>query len=279
MSKYFIVSPYVNSVGKDTINKIQKEKQAAANKITKERRSANKEALSKDCELKNISGSVVVKIDLQHKNWHTFSDGTTIRRERQFNEFNRRITEPVNAIVVSADDIPAGAEILIHPNCIHDTHRIFNYKPLSGKEEGSDVKYYSIKEDECFLWLDEHGVWQPLAPYATALRVFKPYKGLITGLPPEKIKDVLWVTSGELAGRAVKTLTHCDYCVIFQGIAGKEDTRIRFRPFGDPKTKREEEAIAILWDETSKVLNGEYLVGYETSDATTLKNISDAKNS
>jgi hypothetical protein len=267
MSKYFIVNPYAVSIDKELKNKNQKEREDVGKKITKERIGANKEVLSQECDLKNISGSVVVKIDLQHKNWHTFSDGTTIRRERQFNEFNRRITEPVNAIVVSADDIPAGAEILIHPNCIHDTHRIFNYKPLSGKEEGSDVKYYSIKEDECFLWLDEHGVWQPLAPYATALRVYKPYSGLIVGMPPEKVKDVLYVTSGELEGKVVKTLTHSDYCVIFQGLAGKEDTRIRFRPFGDPKTKREEEAIAILWDETNKVINGEYLIGYEVSDA------------
>jgi len=228
------------------------------------------------CTLKNIPGSVVVKIDLQNKNWHTFDNGVTIRRERQFNEFNRRITEPVNAIVVSADAIPAGAEILIHPNCVHDTHRIFNYKPLSGKDEGSDVKYYSIKEDECFLWLDEHGIWQPLEPYATALRVFRPYSGLIVGLPPEKVKDVLYITSGELKGKVVKTLTHCDYEVIFMDTNGKEGRRIRFRPFGDQKTKREEEAICIMDSMTEDVSDGKLLIGLSESDATTLNNITHA---
>ena len=65
----------------------------------------------------------------------------------------------------------------------------------------------------------------------------------------------------------VKTLVACDYQIIYQGKNGREENLIRFRPMGDPKNKREEEAIAILNDETKKVLSGEYLIGFTTSDA------------
>lgn len=218
-------------------------------------------------ELKHIEGRVIISVDLEAKNWHTFSNGTKIRRERQFNELNRRITEPVNAIVISGDNIPAGSEILIHPNCTHDVNRIFNYKKLSGNEEASDVKYYSVREQDCFLWLGEEGEWKPLRPYETALRVFKPYKGILDGIDPTVVKDVLYVTSGDLKGQVVKTLKACDYQIVFQDTNGQEGNVIRFRPNGDEAHDREPEAIAILHDYTKKVKSGEYLVGIEVRDA------------
>ncbi len=42
------------------------------------------------------------------------------------------------------------------------------------------------------------------------------------------------------AGKVVATLKAVDYEVIFQDTNGRENRIIRFRPFGDPKTKREE---------------------------------------
>ncbi len=222
-------------------------------------------------ELKHVEGRVVCKIDIEAKNWHTFSNGVKIRRERQYNEFNRRISEPTNAIVISGNEIPSGVEILIHPNAVHDSNRIFNYKKLSGKEEASDVKYYAIRESDCFAWLDEDGTWKPLKPFETALRVYIPYKGLLDGIPPKQIKDCLYVTSGRLSKKVIKTIVASDYEIIFQDITGREGRLIRFRPDGDEKNNREPEAIAILTDITKKVNNGEYLVGISLSDAKPLK--------
>ena len=216
--------------------------------------------------LKHVEGKVIISIDLQGKNWHTFSDGTKIRLERQYNELNKRITEPVNALVISGENIPAGSEILIHHNAPSDTNKITNHASLSGKETGSDIKYYSIPEEQCFLWKDESGEWKPIAPYETALRVFKPYKGFLEGIEPTLLKQTLYCTSGELKGKVVATLEACDYQVVFQDTNGQEGNVIRWRPNGDNKG-REEEAVAIRHDFTKMVEDGELLVGLTKSDA------------
>jgi len=220
--------------------------------------------------LKHVEGKVVISLDKEAKNWHTFTNGTKIRRERQFENLNRRETEPVNAIVISGENIPSGVEILIHPNAASETNQIHNYAKLSGKDLDSDIKYYSIPEDQCFLWYDMNkvdGGWTPFHPYETALRVFKPYSGVIHGIEPTVLKDVLYVISGDLSGKVVATLQACDYQIVFQGKDGREGNIIRFRPYGDEKTGREPEAIALLNDVTEKVHNGEYLVGITVSDA------------
>lgn len=221
-------------------------------------------------ELKHVEGKVVISIDLQGKNYHTFSDGTKIRLERQFDNLNRRYTEPVNAKVVSGEDIPEGTEILIHPNVVHDSNRVFNYCQLSGEETGSDIKYYSAPEEMCFAYLDNRE-WKPLKGFDFGLRVYKPYTGFLHGIEPTQLKDVLWVTTGELKDKAVLTVKAADYMIIFQNTDGREGQLIRFRPFGNEKINREPEAIAILQEVTDKILSGEYLVGLSTSDAKPLE--------
>lgn len=218
--------------------------------------------------LKHVEGKVIIEIDIESKNWHTFANGLKIRLERQYENLNRRITEPVNATVISAKDIPAGVEILIHPNAIIESNRIYNYKKLTG--ENADIQYYSIREDQCFLWRDEDDNWQPLPPYETALRIFKPYEGILLGIEPTLIKDVLYVTSGELKGKCVHTLKSCDYEVVFQDVTGREGRIIRFRPNGDEKHKREPEAVAISHEITDKVNEGMYYVGLTKSDCKTI---------
>lgn len=223
--------------------------------------------------LKHVEGKVIVSIDLQAKNSHTFQDGTKIRIERQFDNFNRRYTEPTNAIVISGKDIPEGVEILVHPNAVADHHKIHNYKKLSGQDLASDIKYYSIPEDMCFFWRDKNDTWQPIPPFETALRVFKPYKGILVGIDPTLLKDTLFVTSGNFKGQVVKTLVSSDYEVIFQDVNGREGRLIRFRPNGCEKTKKEPEAIAILNDETKKVNKGELTVGIGIKDAKPLNEL------
>ena len=106
-------------------------------------------------KLTHVEGKLVVRIDMNYKNSWTFEDGTKIVLERKYDCFDEKYTRPVNAIVVSAGNIPAGSEVIIHHTCTHDTNRVFNYQPLSGEVEASDIRYFSIREDEAFAWYDE----------------------------------------------------------------------------------------------------------------------------
>lgn len=224
-------------------------------------------------KLKYVSGRVIVKIDLDSKESHRFADGTEIAIRKKYDNMNRRETESVNAVVVSAENIREGSEILVHHNAAHEVHQIFDYIPLSGKETADRVKYYSLPESECFLYR-EGASWLPLPGFATGLRVFSPYTGIIEGIAPNRIGDVLYVTSGHLKGKVVYTLKNCDYEIIFQDTTGRENRIIRFRHFEDPdyddKEKREE-VIGIAELFTGKVDAGEYLVGYGPSDAKTVQ--------
>lgn len=220
--------------------------------------------------MKHVEGRVVVSIDMELKNHHTFSDGTKIKLERDYENLNKRQTMPTNAIVISSEYIPKGAEILIHHNSSHDSNRVFDHSNLSGKTEASDVKYFSIPEAECFAW--RNGVeWQPLKGFELALRVFKPYDGLLLGIEPTLIEDVLYVTTGNLKGLVVKTLKACDYQIVYQESNGQEGNIIRFRANGDGVKKYEPEAIAVLHELTDQVNEGRLLVGITISDAKPIK--------
>jgi hypothetical protein len=210
--------------------------------------------------LKHIEGRIVIKVDMEKKNSHTFDNGTTIRLERQYNEFNRRITEPVNAEVISAEYIPVGAEVLIHHNCTHEVNRIYDHTPLSGETEASSVKYFAIPEDDCYAWRDSDGNLQPMKGFQFALRVFQPYKGVIQGIEPTLLKDVLYITTGELAGKVAHVLKASDYQIVFQGQNGREDNVIRLR-HSDTEQLDREEVVAIDHTLTEKVNSGELLVG------------------
>lgn len=220
--------------------------------------------------LSPTSGRVVVKVDTDFKNNHTFSFGLTIRHERQWNNLNKRETQPVNAFVVSSDHIPEGAEILIHHNATHPVCEIFNLKPLSGQEVASTVKYFSIPETQCYLWRLGTEKWQPLKGFATALRVFAPIKTQFYGIAPQLIKNTLFITSGELENKVVHTLKACDYEVIFRNEKGIEEKVIRCRHFPNEKNEREE-ITSIDNNLTDKVNNGEIYVGISVTDAKPLK--------
>lgn len=216
-------------------------------------------------ELKAIHGSVICAIDKDGKNWHTFSDGTKIRLERQWNNLDRSYTEPVNAIVIDAENIPRGSNILCHHNSTHPTYEIFNYKPLGGEEIADSVKYYSIPEHDCFVW--ENGdEWQPLEGFALALRVFEPIKTQFYGIAHKQFKDTLYIYTGEYRGKVCHTVKAADFAIKFQH-KGQEKIVIRCRPNGDAKTKREREVIAINHELTEKVLSGECYVGLSVTDA------------
>jgi len=219
-------------------------------------------------ELKYVQGKVIISVDLESKNSHTFEDGTKIRLERQWNNLNKRETHPVNAIVISGEGMKSGSQILIHPNMTHDTYKIHDYAPLSGQVEGSDIKYYSIPEEQCYAWLDGDE-WKPLKNFDFALRVFIPYTGPIDGIEPSMVKDVLYVSTGEFKGKVVHTLKSCDYEIIFQGTNGREERLIRFRHFPGQEHEREE-VIAVDEYLTKRVNNKELIVGLTPTNATTI---------
>jgi hypothetical protein len=222
-------------------------------------------------KLKAPSNRVIIKVDLESKNSHTFKDGTKIKLERVYDNFNMRYVKPVNAEVVDAKDIPAGAEILIHHNATHDTYKIFNYqRPTT--EASSDIQYFSIPIEECFMWREGKGsIWNALNNFVTALRIFKPYKGMLQGIEPEVMNNKLYITSGELKGRAVNTVISSDYEIIYQNDDGTEGRIIRLRYFPDGNDRNE--IIAINDNMTELVESGELLVGYNKSDAKQLKEV------
>lgn len=216
--------------------------------------------------LKHIEGRVVCSVDLEGKNWHTFADGTKIRLEREYNEFNRRITQPVNGTVISAEHIPEGSEILIHHNALHEVNRVYDYKRLSGEDVASDVKYYSLPETDCFAWRDKDGELKPMKNFAFALRVYEPYKGVLQGILPKIVPNVLYITTGELTGLVCHVLKAADYEIIYQGQSGREERIIRCRYFPDEINEREE-IVAISNSLTKKVNDGSLIIGLSVSDA------------
>lgn len=261
MSKYFVVNPTVEFSPNEVIEKLHNSKLSTNNQAWVSRGTLAKKAIEKEPNLKYVNGRVVVKADLQSKNVHTFSDGSTIRLERQFNEFNRRITEPVNAIVVSAENIPKGSEILIGHNSLHDTNKLFDCDTIS-----PDVGYFSLPIDDCFAWRDGNGEMKPMKNYEFGLRVFKPYAGIIQNIEPELLKEVLYASTGEYKGYVVNVLKAADYEIIFQGQDGKEKHLIRFRHSEDESFDREE-VLCVNIDLTNLLKSGKLLIGYGVSDA------------
>ena len=176
---------------------------------------------------------------------------------------------------MDAEYIPAGAIIYFHHNATHAMFEIFNYKTISGGEIAANVKYFSIPEDQCYLWRIGDGPLEPLRGFVTALRVFAPYTGILQGIEPKKLKDTLYITSGKLKGQVVRTLKACDYQIIFQDINGRENNIIRCRHW-DHADEEREEIVAIDNGATKKVIAGELYVGIEISDAKPLKSLQNA---
>jgi len=276
MNKKHFVFGFDTKLSKQELASIRQEEEGKLKSFDSQFTEQSISQLEQEDFLTHVEGRIVVKVDMEAKNSHTFESGLTIRRERKFNEFNRRITEPVNVIVISGEGVPKNAELLIEHNALHETNRINDYRN-SFETDGSDrIRYYSIETYDCYAWRMGTGEWTPIPPFEFSLRVFKPYQGSLVGIEPEKLKDTLYCTSGKLNGEVVKTLKGCDYEIIYQSESGREGHLICFRPFGNEKRKLEEEAVAILHDKTEQVNNGELLIGYSTSDCKPFKELTNA---
>lgn len=224
--------------------------------------------------IKHPEGRIVVQVNHESKNFHTFADGTILKLPRGYNNLNRRETQPVNAIVVSGEGIPNGAEILIGHNSTQETYRITNHGELSGQMIADRIEYYSIPEEQAFFWR-EGETWHPIKGFATGLRVFKPYKGLLQGIDASKIKDTLYITSGEFKGKVVMTVRASDYQIVFQDFNGRENNIIRLRHYEDEDNLREE-IILLHTQYTEEVKKGSLYIGLTASDCKPLKELSHA---
>lgn len=205
-------------------------------------------------ELKAPKGRLIIEVDMEYKNYHTFESGQKIRLERQYDNFNGRYTNPVNGVVVDGLGLEKGTQVVVHHNSIHDTNKVFNYqnKPLSG--------IYSVPVEECFVYFEEK--WRPFEGFSTGYRLYEPYKGNIKGIQPTLIKNKVYVSQGEYAGNVVNTLRASDYELIFQDVNGKENRMIRIRNSGERN-----EIVAIDHDATKKVLTRKLLIGLEPNNA------------
>lgn len=258
MSKHFLLTPEAQYNKEKATEAVSQQESLLRSVYLKELGERGAALFSED-NLTHVYGRVIVKLDIDNKNSWTFSHGTKIRYERQFNNFNRRQTEPVNCIVISGEGIPNGSEILIHHNAITEQYRIHDYK-----YDNPNIQYYSIPQEMCFAYWD--GDWKPMGTFEFALQVYEPYNGLIQGVEPKIINDTLFVTTGVYKNKVVRTLKASNYIIVFQGKNGQEEQILRFRPEGDGK-EREPEAIAIMNELTDKVLSGDLLVGLTSTTA------------
>lgn len=222
--------------------------------------------------VKHIEGRIIVKADIDGKNWHTFSDGKKIRLEREYENLDRKHTSQILGEVVSSEYIPKGAMILFHHNAIHPVNKIFNSTQLNGEELASGIDIYSFKENECYLWkMPGDKNWNPIKGFETALRVFKPYDGILDEVFPEKIKEVLYITSGKLKGKVCHCLKASDFSLIFNNDEGFEETIIRVRHFEGNDLNEREEIIAINLHLTKEVKKGNLYVGISNKDCKSIK--------
>lgn len=221
--------------------------------------------------IKYVPGRVIVKVDIEGKNSHMFSDGTKIRIERGFNNLDRKHTEQVLGEVVSSENIPKGAMILFHHNAIHPVNQINNHSQISGSDIASSIRLFSFREDECFIWkMPGEKQWNPIKGYGTCLYLFEPYVGPLLGIEPKKIKDILYIAKGsDYDGNACNCLHATGMPIIFVNEKGVEETIIRFRTYQGYSDR--EEIIAINHEMTERVKKGEIYVGTNKSDCKPIK--------
>lgn len=219
-------------------------------------------------KFESVNDRVVILVDTEQKNFHSFNNGIIIRHERNWNNFDKKHTEQVMGTVISGGSIPEGALALLHHNATHEVNLVNNHGQLSGEDIASGMRIFSVPIADVFLWKEGGNDWMPCEGFAIAERVFEPYKGVIQNIPPKKLKDTLYIKTGEYAGLVVRTLKACDYEIIFREPAtGQERKIIRCRPNGSEKEGRDPEVIAIDNAATEKVKLRELLVGINESDA------------
>jgi hypothetical protein len=200
---------------------------------------------------------IIVKVDRNFKNSHKLSNGTVLQVSRRVMEADRKYTEPTNATVIDAENIPSGVECLLHHNALH------NVFLLGESDDGLPI--YSITKTHCYAWRTENNDWQPTDHYEFGLRVFKPDNSKYDGILPTKIKNRLYVTTGQYKGQVIITMAASDYEITFMDRNGQTNKLIRFR-HSKKTTLIRDEFICVDNDLTEKVNKEEYLIGFDAKN-------------
>lgn len=223
--------------------------------------------------IRNYAGRLVIAVNPQVKDSHTFASGDKIHILRDRDNFDRRYTQPTQAVLISAThEIPAMSEVLIHHNAVDDVNRLFAIEIPDDHETLRYHKMYSVFEADVFAWKDSLGLWHGCNNYSLGLRVFQPYKhGRVQGIPPTKLKNVLYALTGTLKDKAVHVLPYSDYQLSFMH-GGQLINLIRFRHFEDESAEREE-VLAINLRLTQQVHDDTLLLGITENDAVPLSQL------
>jgi len=222
-------------------------------------------------ELKAAVGRVIVRVKMDEKDSYQFGSGLKIAIQRNTECFDKKYTTITQGEVMDSEYIPKGATVYFHHNGSHENNHIYNYKSLNSEDIANEIRYFSIPEGECFLYRVEDGELLPLRGFATALRVFKPYKGILQGIEPSLLKNVLYLTSGTMKGKVCHTLKACDYQLTVL-VDGRDRNIIRVRDAGQAEEQREE-LVAVNHTYTKRVKDGGLYVGLTTTDCKPIKEL------
>jgi len=219
--------------------------------------------------LNHTKGRVVVKMSLNSKNFYKFNNGMEIQLFRKAENMDGAYVELTQGEIISGEGIPTGAELLFHFNAVSLNNRIFNVSQVSGDDIAAGIAYASIERSQCYCWKTEGGEWTLIDPFVLAKKVFKPYRGPLVGIEPQEQKNVLYLTSGRLAGNVVAVLKHSGYRIIFRNDKGQDETMLRCRFYEDDRGPAEmpSEVLAIHDLLTEQVESGEMYVGADASSA------------
>lgn len=242
--------------------------------------------------IEHTTKRVVIKVDIEQKNSYRFGNGQVLVMFKNTNQMDRRYYAPVSGIVISAEEIPIGSEVLVEHNSCEPTNEIFEYK-----DDNSDIKYFSVPELEVYVWrrtempyYEKHDLvdiyvglvpktilpystnpiiseWHPTKYYAIAERVYEPYTGIFHGIKPSVIKNTLLIKTGELKGKIVHIVKNGQYEIIYQDTNGKPNQiLVTFHvedqnELYDPILNAKQEITAVNWQLTERYLNVELLTG------------------
>lgn len=211
---------------------------------------------------------VLVEADMQAKNSYRLTDEVTIQMERNIENYNGRETNAVQGYVTDQEGFPKRAEVLVDHNSLHPTNLIGDV------EMKSNYKLFSVPLPEVYCYRELktnktdcaifYGEWMPCENFLIIERVFRPYAGILEGIEPTELKNILFCLQGEYKHKVLHTAKWTDYEIIFQNEFGREDSIIRMR-------NNDDEVEAVSDDLTNLLLSGKLLIGKTASTATTFE--------
>lgn len=214
--------------------------------------------------MRAIKGRVLIKMDVRQKEKVELgSTGILLYVEKNYN-FNLREDKSSMAVLIDGIGLKEGVKCLVHHLSSEPSYLINDETLLTKEEYLEGYKVFSIPEDNVFCYSEDGVEWQPCKNFLMTSRMYKPYKGTISGIPNERVEGALYIDKGfdyeggeekDLSGNVAMVTPNSDYEIIFVDELHKEHRVIR---------TRNREIQAIHHNLTDKVKKGEILVG--TSD-------------